>query len=95
MASRGQGPCIDDADADNDDTDDDDEGDNDDGDDDDDGTRLRGLPWACRGQVHSVTTVTHFEASLERQHCLWEIKFAPACAAWPPPGLLCDDSYTL
>ena len=57
----------DDADDDNDDTDDDDdEGDNDDGDDDDDdGTRLRGLPWACRGQVHSVTTVTHFEASLE------------------------------
>ena len=36
VASHGQGPCIDDADADNDDTDDDDdEGDNDDGDDDD------------------------------------------------------------
>ena len=64
----------DDADDDNDDTDDDDdEGDNDDGDDDDDGTRLRGLPWACRGQVHSVTTVTHFEASLELP---WEATLA-------------------
>ena len=68
-------------DDDNDDTDDDDdEGDNDDGDD-DDGTRSRGLPWACRGQVHSVTTVTHFEASLERPPWLWEIRFGLACAA--------------
>ena len=52
VASRGQGPCIDDADADNDDTDDDDyEGVNDDGDDDDDdGTRLRGLSCFAVGK---------------------------------------------
>ena len=83
-------------DDDNDDTDDDDdEADNDDGDDDDDGTRLRGLPWACRGQVHSVTTVTHFEASLERQPWPREIRFALVCAACPLTGALCDEGYTL